>query len=256
MHVLREIIDNPETPGGRRFAWGIQIIIFATLIAFAIGTLPNLSPRVRHILRWEEIIVVAIFTLEYFLRILVARNKLRYIFSFFGLIDLMSILPFYLNVGIDLRPLRTFRLMRIFQILKLVRYNKAIQRFRHAFLISKEEITLFFSLTGFLLFVAAVGTYYFEREAQPDKFASVFHSLWWAVITLTTVGYGDVYPVTVGGRIFTVLVLMIGVGIVAVPAAIVTSALSQARAMEEAENNTQKARSADAETAAELHQRD
>ena len=92
---------------------------------------------------------------------------------------------------------------------------------------------LFFSFAGILLFVAAVGTYYFEREAQPDKFASVFHSLWWAVITLTTVGYGDVYPVTLGGRMFTILVLMVGIGIVAVPTAIVTSALSQARMLEE-----------------------
>ena len=255
MRALREIIDNPETPGGRRFAWGIQIIILATLISFAVGTLPNLSPRVRQILRWEEIIVVTIFTLEYLLRIFVARNKLRYIFSFFGLVDLMSIFPFYLNAGIDLRPLRTFRFMRIFQILKLVRYNKAIQRFHHAFLISKEEITLFFSLTGFLLFVAAVGTYYFEKDAQPDKFASVFHSLWWAVITLTTVGYGDVYPVTVGGRMFTVFVLMIGVGIVAVPAAIVTSALGQARALEEAENRTAKGHPPDPETSAEMKHR-
>jgi voltage-gated potassium channel len=232
MRVLREIVDNPETPGGRWFAWSIQIIIFVTLFSFAVGTLPNLSPTVRHILRWEEIITVGIFTLEYLLRVSVARKKLNYIFSFFGLIDLMSILPFYLNAGIDLRPLRMYRLMRIFQILKLVRYNKAIHRFHRAFLISKEEITLFFSLTGFLLFVAAVGTYYFEREAQPDKFSSVFHSLWWAVITLTTVGYGDVYPVTLGGRAFTVIVLMIGIGIVAVPAAIVTSALSEARLRE------------------------
>ena len=76
------------------------------------------------------------------------------------------------------------------------------------------------------------GIYYFERSAQPEQFASIFHSLWWAVITLTTVGYGDIYPVTIGGRFFTVAVLMVGIGIVAVPAAIVTSALSQARNLE------------------------
>jgi voltage-gated potassium channel len=80
--------------------------------------------------------------------------------------------------------------------------------------------------------MSAVGIYYFEHETQPDKFASVFHSLWWAVITLTTVGYGDIYPVTIGGRFFTVAVLMVGIGIVAVPAAIVTSALSEARILE------------------------
>ena len=144
----------------------------------------------------------------------------------------MSILPFYVRIGIDLRVLRAVRIVRIFQILKLVRYSKAIQRFHRAFLLSKEEIALFFSITGILLFMSAVGIYYFERNAQPEQFASIFHSLWWAVITLTTVGYGDIYPVTIGGRFFTVAVLMVGIGIVAVPAAIVTSALSQARNLE------------------------
>ncbi len=239
IRVLREMVEDPETPSGQWFAWIIQFIIFGALISFAIGTIPGLSPRVRHILWWEEVITVAFFTLEFFLRIFVARNKLGYIFSFFGLIDLMSILPFYLNIGVDLRALRTVRLMRIFQVLKLVRYSKAIQRFHRAFLLAKEEVALFFSFAGILLFVAAVGTYYFEREAQPDKFASVFHSLWWAVITLTTVGYGDVYPVTLGGRMFTILVLMVGIGIVAVPTAIVTSALSQARLLEEQNDETE-----------------
>jgi len=84
-----------------------------------------------------------------------------------------------------------------------------------------------------LLYFSAVGIYYFENEAQPDKFASVFHSLWWSVATLTTVGYGDVYPVTVGGKVFTFLVLLIGLGIVSVPAGLVASALSKARAMED-----------------------
>ena len=89
-----------------------------------------------------------------------------------------------------------------------------------------------------LLFIAAVGIYYFERDAQPDKFSSVFHSLWWAVATLTTVGYGDVYPVTVGGKIFTFFILLVGLGIVTVPAGLVSSALSQARKIEDKEGTT------------------
>ena len=115
------------------------------------------------------------------------------------------------------------------------RYSKAIQRFHSAFLLSKEQIALFFSITTILLFIGAVGIYYFERDAQPDKFVSIFHSLWWSVITLTTVGYGDIYPVTIGGRFFTIVVLMVGIGIVAVPAAIVTAALSQAQNFEREE---------------------
>ena len=92
---------------------------------------------------------------------------------------------------------------------------------------------LFISLTLLLLYFAAVGIYYFERDAQPQAFTSVFHSLCWAVTTLTTVGYGDVYPVTLGGRMFTVLVLFVGLGLVSVPAGLVASAISKAREMED-----------------------
>ena len=88
-------------------------------------------------------------------------------------------------------------------------------------------------VTLLLLYFSAVGIYYFERDAQPEAFASVFHSLWWAVVTLTTVGYGDVYPVTTGGRSFTFLILLIGLGVVSVPAGLVASALSEAREMEQ-----------------------
>ena len=226
------ILQDASTPAGRRFALAIQLLILCSLGSFAVSTLPHLSPGMRSFLWWEELTVVVIFTFEYAVRLIAAPRKRSYIFSFFGLIDLMSILPFYIRMGIDLRALRAVRVVRIFQILKLVRYSKAIQRFHRAFLLSKEEIALFFSITGIMLFISAVGIYYFERDAQPDKFASIFHSLWWAVITLTTVGYGDIYPVTLGGRFFTVAVLMVGIGIVAVPAAIVTSALSQARHLE------------------------
>ena len=236
LRTLCERIEHPGNPTGHRFALAIQILILSSLLSFAVSTLPDLSPGFRKFLWWEELAVVVIFTIEYLIRLIAAPNKWKYVFSFFGLIDLMSILPFYVRIGIDLRVLRAVRIVRIFQILKLVRYSKAIQRFHRAFLLSKEEIALFFSITGILLFMSAVGIYYFERDAQPEQFASIFHSLWRAVITLTTVGYGDIYPVTIGGRFFTVAVLMVGIGIVAVPAAIVTSALSQARNLEGEEN--------------------
>lgn len=233
MAGLRSIINDPGTRGGKAFALYVQALIIFSLVSFALETLPNLSEQQRVVLWWIEAVTVMLFSAEYILRIVVAERPVGYIFSFFGLIDLFAILPFYLAVGVDLRALRTLRLLRIFQILKMARYSKAVRRFHRAAFIAKEEILLFFSITVILLFLAAVGIYYFERDAQPENFASVFHSLWWAVITLTTVGYGDVYPITLGGRIFTFVVLMIGLGIVAVPAGIVTSALSQARAMEE-----------------------
>ena len=103
-----------------------------------------------------------------------------------------------------------------------------MKRFRKAFTIVKEEIMLFLIITIVLIFITSAGIYYFENEAQPEVFKSVFHSAWWSIVTLTTVGYGDVYPITLGGRIFTFFVLMIGVGLVTIPAGLVATALLKA----------------------------
>ena len=107
-----------------------------------------------------------------------------------------------------------------------------MKRFHIAARIIKEELVLFLIITVIFIFLASAGIYYFENEAQPDLFSSVIHSGWWAVVTLTTVGYGDVYPITVGGKIFTFFILLIGVGIVTIPAGLIASALSKAREIE------------------------
>jgi voltage-gated potassium channel len=131
-----------------------------------------------------------------------------------------------------LRGLRIFRIFRIFRLFKLVRYNQAIDRFKVASEIVKEEIILFLILSMIFVFISSAGIYYFEYDAQPKVFTSIFHSFWWAIVTLTTVGYGDAYPVTVGGKIFTSFVLIIGVGIVTIPAGLVATALAKAREKE------------------------
>ena len=232
MFSLKKIIEDTDSRSGRIFAWIIQILIILSLVTFSISTLPELSKETKRFLWIIEAITVAIFSVEYVLRILVADRKLKYIFSFYGIIDLMAILPFYLNFGMDLRSVRVFRLVRMVRIIKLIRYSHAVRRFHRAFAIARDELILFFCVTLMLLYLSAVGIYYFEFPAQPEQFKSVFHSLWWAVATLTTVGYGDIYPVTVGGRIFTFIVLMVGLGIVAVPTGLFASALSQARSEE------------------------
>ncbi len=145
---------------------------------------------------------------------------------------MLAIFPFYLNKAYDLRSLRAFRVFRVFRTLKLIRYNKALKRFKIAAKIIKEEMVLFLIITAIFIFLASAGIYYFENEAQPDVFSSVLHSGWWAIVTLTTVGYGDVYPITVGGKIFTFFTLLIGVGIVTIPAGLVASALGKARDLE------------------------
>jgi len=233
MNRFKNIIERNDTREGRIFDLFIQFFIVLSLVTFSIDTLPDLSGGTRKTLRFFEITTVVIFSIEYLLRIVVADKKMRFIFSFFGIIDLLAILPFYLRLGIDLRSIRSIRMLRMFRMFKLVRYSKAIHRFHRAFSIIKEELLLFFITTCILLYLSAAGIYFFENAAQPEAFKSIFHSLWWATITLTTVGYGDIYPITVGGKVFTFFVLMIGLGIVAVPTGLMASALSKAREEEE-----------------------
>ena len=213
----------------------IQALILFSLLTFSLETLPNLSEKERHWLYISEIVTIGIFTIEYLTRLILSKRKLSYIFSFFGIIDLIAFLPFYIGLGVDLRSLRAVRFVRLLRLFKMARYSKALQRFHRAFVISKEEIILFFFSACIMLYLAGVGIYYCEHEAQPKVFASVFDGLWWAVATLTTVGYGDCYPVTAGGKIFTFFILLIGLGIISVPTGMVASALSKARAMEDDE---------------------
>ena len=118
-------------------------------------------------------------------------------------------------------------MININKIFKLLKYNSAIDRLLFAFREIKKELFIFLIATIFLLYVSSVGIYYFENEAQPDQFKSVFHSMWWAVATLTTVGYGDVYPITLGGKLFTTFIVFIGMGLVAVPTGLLASALAK-----------------------------
>ena len=230
---LREIIEDNTSFKGKLFDYFIQILIFISLIAFAIETLPNNSRQLIFILNIIEFFSVIIFSIEYLLRIYLSKSPLKYIFSFYGIIDLLAILPFYLNISLDLRSLRSFRIFRIFRALKIVRYNKALKRFGVAAKIVKEEVILFLIIIMILIFIVSSGIYFFENEAQPENFKSIPHSFWWTIVTLTTVGYGDVYPITIGGKIFTFFVLLLGVAVITVPAGLVATALSKARQMED-----------------------
>lgn len=211
------------------FAWPIAILIIYSVLCFSVETLPDLNQAMGHFLHYSEIFVVAIFTIEYLYRLYASPKKIKFIFSFFGVIDLFAILPFYLATAIDLRSLRLIRLFRLARLLKLIRYNKVIWRFGKAIYLVKDELLIFTLASLVMLYLAAVGIYHFEHAAQPEVFRSIFDSLWWAVGTLTTVGYGDIYPITSGGRLFTFFILMIGLGLVAVPTGIIASALSEVR---------------------------
>ncbi len=178
-----------------------------------------------------EFISIIIFSFEYLYRVYSAymdekfKGAANYIFSFFGLIDLFSILPFYLNqfVKVDGRFLRILRLFRLTRIFKLGRESKSLKLFIKALSAVKGELkfTLFLSVLTILFSASAI--YYLENEAQPEKFSSITESIWWATVSLATVGYGDVYPITVGGKIFASIISLVGIGVVAIPTGIISA---------------------------------
>ena len=229
---VNQIIKNQQTKIGLYIDYLIQFLILLSIISFTVETLPGLDQKTIVLLNTFELISVIVFSLEYLIRIYTSDKKLKFIFSFYGIIDLLAILPFYLSFGFDLRSARILRFLRLFRIIKLVRYNKAISRFSVAFRMIKEELTMFSVVSLILIYISAVGIYYFENAVQPEAFSSIFSSLWWSVVTLTTVGYGDAVPITIGGRIFTFIILIIGLGIIAIPSGMISSALTEARELE------------------------
>lgn len=225
--LLLKVVMKNDSKIGRRFDIFIQSLILLSLVSFSIETLPNLSDKVINFLNIFEFITIVIFSIELLLRLILTSPPFKYLFSFYGIIDLIAVIPFYLSVGVDLRSIRIFRLFRLFRIFKLFKYSSAIDRLNSAFSEIKKEITIFIIGAIFFIYVSSIGIYHFEHKVQPEIFKSVFHSMWWAVTTLTTVGYGDMYPVTTGGKIFTTIIVFIGMGMIAVPTGLFASALSK-----------------------------
>jgi len=233
MPSFRKIVEQSDTRQGRAFDVAIQILIVVSAATFAIETLPGLSEDTLRLLQFSEAVIVILFTAEYLLRLYSSSRRLAFVFSFYGIIDLLAILPFYLALGFDLRSLRILRLARLAVMLKLVRYSQAARRYQMAFKLVREEVVIFGLFSLALIYLSAVGIYFCEHKAQPEVFASVFDGLWWAIVTLTTLGYGDVVPITPGGKVFTFFVLIIGLAMIAIPSGLVASALSKVRNTEE-----------------------
>lgn len=223
--TLKEIVSGQADNKSRCFDLSIQVLIIISISGIVIGTLPDLDQRTKSILMAIEKTSIVLFTLEYLLRIYSSNDKLKYLFSFWGLIDFFAIVPTLVLAGLDLRVLRALRLLRLARILKLGRYSRALRRLANAMRDIRDEFVCFLFISLIVFFLAASGIYYFENEAQPEKFSSIPASMWWAVATLTTVGYGDIYPITTGGKVFTALILVLGLGLVAVPAGLIAAAL-------------------------------
>ncbi|WP_052733004.1 ion transporter [Hymenobacter terrenus] len=212
----------------------ISLVLLNT-VAVIMESVPHLYQQYRSWFTGIEIISVYVFTLEYVARVWSAvedrrfrhpiSGRLRFAFTPFALIDLLAILPFYLTLGgFDLRFLRV---VRLFRVLKVTRYVKALRLIQKVVRRKRPELLVTVGVIAVMLILVSSMMYYVESEAQPDKFGSIPETMWWGVATLTTVGYGDVYPITPLGKILSSLIAVLGLGLFAIPTGLLASGFTE-----------------------------
>ena len=241
-----------ESPLERRVRAGLSLLIIANIFMVILETVPTLRQQLRPAFYLFEVFSVVVFSLEYVLRLWAAVEDPRYAHAFLGrlryaitplaLIDLVAVLPFYLPqlIHADMRFLRGLRLVRLARVFKLGRYSTGLALYGQILREKRDELVTSLALLSLLLLMSSSLMYFFEHAAQPDTFSSIPAAMWWGIITLTTIGYGDVYPVTAAGKVFGAVIAVIGVGFVALPSAILVGGM-----MEQMELR-RKRRSADA----------
>ncbi len=214
-----------------RFDIFIYILIIANIFAMVLESHKFIQVQFSKFFYYFELISILIFSFEYIYRIVISYKESKwggvknYVFSFFGFIDLISILPFYIKqfVLLDGRFFRILRLFRLTRVFKLGRESKSLKLFIKALSAVKSELmfTLFLSILTILFSASAI--YFLENKAQPEVFSSITASIWWATISLATVGYGDIVPITIWGKIFASIISLVGIGIVAIPTGIISA---------------------------------
>ena len=213
----------------------IYILIVLNIVAIILESYQELRDNYQIVFQVFEVFSVVIFTIEYVLRLWSADyqnegkpflSRMKFATSTAGIIDLLAILPFYLPmfIALDLRVVRVLRLLRMLRIFKLGRFSKSLQTINEVFKETKADLSITLFVTAVLLVLSSTLMYYFEKGVQPDKFDSIGQAFWWSIATLTTVGYGDVYPVTAIGKVLSALIALIGIGFVALPTGIISSA--------------------------------
>lgn len=236
-----EILDMAQFGDIPSRVWDIFIMILITTNVFAVilETVPELHFKYSSFFKWFEIFSVVIFTMEYILRLWSVTvvesyknpilGRVKYGLKFLSIIDLFSILPFYLPMVIpcDLRFLRAFRLFRILRILKIGRYSKSMAIISRVLNEKKEELAITIFIIIILIIISSSLMYYVENAAQPEAFSSIPKAMWWSVETLTTVGYGDIYPVTILGKILGSFIAILGIGLFALPAGILAGGFAE-----------------------------
>lgn len=213
----------------------IIVLILLNVIAVMLETVPVIHEPYKEFFHVFDVVSVTIFTIEYVLRVWSSnhdpqfghsvKGRLRYMLTPGALIDLIAIAPFYFYsvFTIDLRVLRILRLLRFLRLFRLTSYMKATRLVVNVFKATKNQLLLALVLALFLIVISSSLVYFAEHLAQPEKFTSIPATVWWSVVTLTTVGYGDMIPVTMTGKIFTSVILLAGVALFALPAGIITA---------------------------------
>lgn len=228
-HLLHEIIYEADTPAGKLFDIALLFLILFSVVLVMLESVSWIGEDYANLLYQLEWGITALFSLEYIARLLVVKKPWRYISSFFGIIDLLSILPMYISfffVGTSsLVALRALRLLRVFRILKLSRYIGESNFLMAALWASRAKIGVF--LFAVIILCIIFGTIMYLVEGEVNGFTSIPRGIYWCIVTLTTVGYGDIAPMTPLGRFIASIIMIMGYGIIAVPTGIVTSEMTQ-----------------------------
>ncbi|MFP2997626.1 ion transporter [Spongiivirga sp. MCCC 1A20706] len=227
-HRLHEIIYEADTKVGKTFDIILLWVIILSIILVMLESVPSFDAKYHDQLDIAEWIITILFSLEYIARIVVVKKPTKYIFSFFGIVDLLSTIPKYLSLILGgsqfLVAVRALRLLRVFRILKLVRYIGEAAMLSKALKASKHKIFVF--IFSVVILSVILGTIMYLVEGPENGFTSIPRSVYWTIVTLTTVGYGDIAPQTAQGQFIATLVMIMGYGIIAVPTGIVTSELT------------------------------
>ena len=238
---LHDIIYEADTPTGKVFDVTLLILILLSIVFVMIESVRGLPPNVYDLLYIGEWVITIFFTIEYILRIITVKKPWNYIFSFYGIIDFLATIPLYLSFILAgsnyLLTLRALRLLRVFRILKITRYIGESNKLKIALLQSRAKILVF--LFAVLITAVIAGTLMYLIEGEENGFTSIPRSVYWTIVTLTTVGYGDISPATPLGQLIASIIMILGYGIIAVPTGIVSAQYTRGKDKDYVHVNTQ-----------------
>jgi len=228
---LHEIFFEADTPAGKAFDVALIGAIILSVAIVVLSTLPSARAEpYRSIYLGLEWVFTAFFTIEYIIRLIIVRRPLRYAFSFFGIIDLLSILPAFIGLAVPggerLLVVRTLRLLRIFRVFKLARYLSEATALKQALYVSRHKIAVFITTVLIVVLIASALMHIVEGNAGNHDFDSMPSAMYWAIITMTTVGYGDITPITAVGKAMTAVLVLIGYSLIIVPTGILSAEMA------------------------------